>query len=80
MVNRIDYQLKNRDAVLAQIAANGQVYVEDVTIDLDEADVPQTCYFLVEDAPPAQPDLLAEADARILELEYENLMQKEGLT
>ena len=78
-MQRVDYNIADRDETFANLLAAGKNIVEDVTIDLDENGAPQTCYFMVEDAPEPQPDLLAEADARILELEYENLMLKEGL-
>ena len=77
-MQRIDYSIADRGPVLANIAALGKQATRDVLIDLDENGVPQTCYFIVEDAPAPQPDLLAEADARILELEYENLLLKGG--
>ncbi len=40
---------------------------------------PNTGTFYPIDQPPGEPDLLAAADERILELEYENLILKEGL-
>lgn len=79
MEKRLDYNFADRDTALAALAAAGKQVVEDVTINLDAQGTPQTCYFMAVDAPMPQPDLLAEADARILDLEYENLMLKEGL-
>ncbi len=77
-MQRIDYTVAERDALFENLRAAGKSIVEDVTINLDTQGVPQTCYCLVTDAPKPQPDLFAEADARILELEYENLMLKGG--
>ena len=76
---RIDYSFENRENVLANLLASGKVVVEDVTIDLDEEGVPQTSYCMVEDAPEPQPDLLAEADARILDLEYALCLAEGGI-
>ncbi len=67
------------DSALLQIAAEGKAAVERVLIDLDENGIPTNCYFIVQDLPSAEPDLLAAADQRILELEYENLILQEGL-
>lgn len=77
-MERIDYIITERDVLFANLRAAGKSIVEDVTINLDAQGVPQTCYCIVEDAPEPQPDMLAEADARILELEYENLLLKGG--
>jgi hypothetical protein len=79
-MEHIDYAFSQRDAMLENLRASGKSIVEDVTIDLDAQGVPQTCYCMVVDAPEPQPDLLADADARILDLEYENLLLKGGLT
>lgn len=73
------YNISDRDTVFIQAASEKKTVVEDVTTDLDENGRPTKCFVVVEDVPPAEPDLLAEADERILELEYENLILKEGL-
>ena len=73
------YEIEERAATLAQIEAEGKTYVADNIIDLDENGRPTNCYFMVVDAPPPEPDLLAEADEYILELEYQNLLLKEEL-
>ena len=78
-MERIEYTIETRDATLAALTEAGKIIVEDVTINLDAQGVPQTCYCVVVDMPEPQPALLAEADARILDLEYENLLLKEGL-
>ena len=75
----VEYRFENRETVIEQLDAEGKRRIEDVLIDLDANLIPQTCYFMVEDAPPTDPDLLAAADERILTLEYENLILKEGL-
>ena len=75
-MQRIDYKIEERNTLFAQLRAAGKVVAEDVTIDLDANGIPRTCYCIIEDA---QPDLLAEADARILELEYQNIILREGL-
>lgn len=79
MSQRIEYEIENRASVFAQIAADGKVVVEDVTIDLVDGRL-TNCFVEVIDAPAAEPDLLAEADERILALEYENLLLQERLT
>ena len=45
------YEMENRDAEIAQIAADGNIIIEDVTIDLDENNLLTNCYFMVEDMP-----------------------------
>ena len=79
MSSKVEYQFQNRDATLTQIMNAGKIIVEDATIDLDENGIPTNCFVIADDAPPAEPDLLAAADQRILDLEYENLMLQEGL-
>lgn len=79
-MQRIDYNFSDRDATLANIRAVGKVVTQDVTIDLDAQGVPQTCYCIAEDAPEPQSDLLAEADATILDLTYRLLLAEGGLT
>ena len=74
---RIEYQIEDRGTVIEQINASGMVIVNDVTINLVNGRF-ATCYFEVVDAPLIEPSL-ADADARILELEYENLLLQEGL-
>jgi hypothetical protein len=76
---RVDYSIKDRDTVITGLIVQGKRITEETLINLDVQGVPQTCYFIVEDAPTPQPDLLAEADARILQLEYENLLLKGGV-
>jgi hypothetical protein len=46
---RIDYNIENRDTVLADLAAQGKRVVEDNTINLVNG-VLQDCYCIVEDA------------------------------
>ena len=79
MSQRIEYEMENRASVFAQIAVDGKVVVEDVTINLVDGRLTK-CFVEVIDAPAAEPDLLAVADERILALEYENLLLQEGLT
>lgn len=81
-MERIDYNIADRDTLFETLRAAGKTIVEDVTIDLDTQGVPQTCYCMVVDAPEIapQPDLLAEADARILDLEYALCLAEGGLT
>lgn len=50
----IRYEIENRDAVAAQLAAEGKIVVSDTTIGLDENGRLEHCYCEVEDAPPAQ--------------------------
>lgn len=78
-MQKVEYRFENREAVMEQLDAEGKRRTEDVLIDLDANLIPQTCYFMVEDTPPPDPDLLAAADERIIALEYENLILKEGL-
>ena len=61
----------------AQIAVDGKVVVEDVTINLVDGRLTK-CFVEIIDAPAPEPDLLAAADERILELEYELILAKEG--
>ena len=49
-MERIDYEIENRDATFAALAAAGRQIVEDVTINLVDG-VLQTCYCIVQDAP-----------------------------
>ena len=79
-MQKVEYRFKNREAVIVQLEVEGKRRVEDILIDLDANFIPQTCYFMVEDTPQSEPDLLAAADERILALEYENLILKEGLS
>ena len=53
-MQRIDYEVEDRDTIFAQIASEGKMVREDVTIDLDENGRLTNCYAIVEDAPPAQ--------------------------
>lgn len=55
-MERINYNIADRDALFAQLRAEGKAIVEDVTIDLDEHGVPQTCYCVAVDMPAPQPD------------------------
>lgn len=79
-MQKVEYRFENREAVIEQMDAEGKRRIEDILIDLDVYHIPQICYFIVEDAPPSDPDLLAAADERILVLEYENLILKAGMT
>ena len=79
MSQRIEYEIENRASVFEQIEADGKVVVEDVTINLVDGRL-TNCFVEVIDAPATEPDLLAAADERILELEYEILLLQEGLT
>ena len=79
-MRKVEYRLENREAVIEQLDAEGKRRIEDVLINLDANHIPQTCNFIVDDTPPSDPDLLAAADKRILTLEYENLILKEGLS
>lgn len=47
-MERIDYEIEQRQAVIDQIAARGRTVVEDVTIDLVDGRL-ANCYFIVED-------------------------------
>ena len=78
MEEKIAYEIEQREEELAQIAAAGKAIMEDVTIDLVGERL-SNCYFVVTGAPAAPPDLLAETDEYILELEYQNLLLKEEL-
>ncbi len=78
-MQKVEYPFENREAMIEQLDAEGKRRVEDILIDLDANLIPQTCYFIVYDEQPSDPDLLAAADGRILALEYENLILKEGL-
>ena len=53
-MGRIYYQIENRDALFAQLAAEGKVVVSDTTINLDENGRLTDCSCEVIDAPPAQ--------------------------
>ena len=77
---KILYEIENREATIAQIAADGQVIRGDVTIDLDENGRLTNCYFIADDAPPAEPDLLAQADMTILDITEQLILAKEGLS
>lgn len=84
-MERRTYQIEERDAVLAQLLTEGKQY-NDYTLEPDENGRYTNCYVEISDTlafePPLEDDttaLLAAADERILELEYENLILKEGL-
>lgn len=77
-MQKIVYEIENRDALFAQLRAGGKAIVEDVTIDFVNGRL-INCFVIVDDAPPMGTELLAAADERILALEYENLILKEGL-
>ena len=77
--NKVSYTANERDVSIEQIALSGKSIVADVSIDLDANGVPQTCYFIVEAAPPVPPDLLAQADLDILDLTEQLILAKEGL-
>lgn len=76
---RIPFEFSNKDVALEQVLNSGKAVLETVMINLDENHIPTNGYFVVVDAPPPQPDLLAHADARILDLEYQLILAKEGL-
>ena len=78
MIQRVEYAYEQRDATILELSNAGKVIVEDIMINLGMDGVPQTCFFIVVDAPPvSQGDLIAQLDQRVLELEYE-LIMKEG--
>ncbi|HMM31889.1 MAG TPA: hypothetical protein PKB13_08955 [Clostridia bacterium] len=79
-MDRIDYNISEREALFANLRAAGKDIAEDVTINLDAQGVPQTCYCMVVDAPEPQPDPLAEAYTQIVDLSYENLLLKGGVS
>lgn len=79
-MERIEYNISERETLFANLRAAGKAIAEDVTINLDANGVPQECYCMVVDAPEPQPDLLAEADATILDLTYRLLLAEGGLT
>lgn len=68
---RIYYEIENRDALFAQLAAEGKEVVSDVTIDLDENGRLTNCYCEVIDAPPTQDPTKEEL------LEAYNTLKKE---
>ncbi len=51
---KISYTLENRQEVIEQIMLAGQIIVQDVAITL-VAESPTDCYFIVMEAPPADP-------------------------
>lgn len=53
-MNRIDYEIENRDALFAQLVIEGKIIIEDVTIDLVDGRL-STCYFIVDD--PVEPEV-----------------------
>lgn len=55
-MERIDYSITERDTLFLNLHAAGKTIVEDVTIDLDETGVPQTCYCIVADARMSESD------------------------
>jgi len=52
-VERINYEIENREAIIAAIAAAGKVIVEDIMIDIVDGRH-TNCFFMVVDAPPAE--------------------------
>jgi hypothetical protein len=48
-MERIDYNIEDRDTVLADLAAQGKQMIEDVTINIVDG-VLQTCYCIIQDA------------------------------
>ena len=49
-MERTDYEIQNRDTVLADLVAQGKQVIEDVTINLVNG-VLRDCYCIVENAP-----------------------------
>ena len=50
-MERIDYNISERETLLANLHAAGKTVVDDVTIDLDAQGVLKTCYCMVIDTP-----------------------------
>lgn len=53
-MERIDYEIEDRQALMDQLAAENRHVVEDVTINLVDGRL-TTCYFIVED--PVEPEV-----------------------
>ena len=79
---QINYEIEQRSELIAWLDASGLEVSEDKTINLVDGRL-TNCFLIARSADQAvdgeTADLLAEADERILELEYENLILKEGL-
>ena len=79
-MRKIPYNPQNKQSVLQQIAAYNKIVIEDAIHGLDENGNYTDCFLIIlEDTIPAE-DMLAEADMKMLNLEYENILLKEGLS
>ena len=76
----VPYEIEERESTLAQLAANGEGFVEDAKINLDPNGRPQNCYFVVDTIYPTAADLLAQADMTILDLTEQLIIEKERLS
>ena len=79
---QINYEIEQRSELIAWLDASGLEMSEDETINLVNGRL-TNCFLIARSANQVvkgeTADLLAAADERILALEYENLILKEGL-
>lgn len=79
-MRKIPYTPQTKQNILQQITAYNKTVTEDAMHGLDENGNYTDCYLtILENSIPAE-DMLAEADMKMMNLEYENILLKEGLS